>query len=73
MADAPLMYELTSNWTAPSGGTTIWAGVSFKGPFIETDDTISLPGSELFVNIPKSILKLHEPKLPATKSRTKKT
>jgi hypothetical protein len=72
MAEALPMYELTANWSDPSGGTTIWAGVSFKGPFIETEDTISLPGSELFVGIPKSILKIHEPKLPATK-KTKKT
>jgi ribosomal protein S12 len=51
------------------GGTTVYPGIVIKGDLIETDDTVSIRGSEVFKDIPKDILKPHTPPLPATRRR----
>ena len=55
------------------GGITVYPGVSLKGDLIETNTTVSLRGSEVFKDVPKSILEPYTPDLPVTKAaKTKK-
>jgi hypothetical protein len=53
------------------GGITVHPGIVLKGDIVETETTVSLRGSDVFKDIPKSILQPYVPTLPATKSRKK--
>lgn len=64
------MWEFTEIYQY--GGITVHPGVSLKGDLIETDTTVSVRGSEVFKDIPKTILKPHAPTLPVTKRKRAK-
>lgn len=54
-----VFYKFTKIWS--SYGTTVYPGTTIKGPFKETTDTVSVPGSFTFKDIPKDSLELYIP------------
>lgn len=52
--DAQRFLRFKETWVNSS--VTIQTGVSIKGPFDETETTVSIQGSYIFRDIPKAIL-----------------
>ena len=48
------MYKFKKNYTI--SGATFYKGVSFKGPYIISEDCVSVVGSNLLKNIPLNCL-----------------
>lgn len=61
------MYRFTKIWHV--NGSNIYPGVSLRGEFEVKEDTISVKGSKVFVDIPKEYLEPYELPLPINKKK----